>query len=234
MFGDTANLASPAIYGGEAPTWIEFGGYDIAADEVIEATGKANDGLESVATAAGATVPWITLTDLADGLDTEIVQFIAYDGDGRAMQIDRFAVPAPNATDASTIAAQERRLLQTLLLSRERAAGQGGVRKADYGEGIGEEFESLAVFDRRIAETRARIAWFEQAAEVDRVVRAGGRRERASPRGVLVGRPPQAASARAWHAMPGRRVESRDRKTPLAHPGRSQAVLDVGDSVGRE
>ena len=24
-------------------------------------------------------VPWITLTDLADGLDTEIVQFIAYD-----------------------------------------------------------------------------------------------------------------------------------------------------------
>ena len=28
----------------------EFGGYDIAADEVIEATGKANDGLESVAT----------------------------------------------------------------------------------------------------------------------------------------------------------------------------------------
>ena len=158
VFGDTANLASPTIYGGEAPTGIEFGGYDIAADEVIEATDKANDGLESVATAAGATVPWITLTDLADGLDTEIVQFIAYDGDGRAMQIDRFAVPAPNATDASTIAAQERRLLQTLLLSRERAAGQGGVRKADHGEGIGEEFESLAVFDRRIAETRARIA----------------------------------------------------------------------------
>ena len=93
------------------PTGIEFGGYDIAADEVIEATGKANDGLESVATAAGATVPWITLTDLADGLDTEVVQFIAYDGDGRAMQIDRFAVPAPNATDASTIAGQERRLL---------------------------------------------------------------------------------------------------------------------------
>ena len=170
VFGDIANLAS--IYGGEAPTWIEFGGYDIAADEVIAATDKANDGLESVATAAGATVPWITLTDLADGLDTEIAQFIAYDGDGRAMQIDRFAVPAPNATDASTIAAQERRLLQTLLLSRERAAGQGGVRKADYGEGIGEEFESLAVFDRRIAETRARIAWFEQAAEGNALPRA--------------------------------------------------------------
>ena len=135
VFGDTANLASPTIYGGEAPTGIEFGGYDIAADEVIEATDKANDGLESVATAAGATVPWITLTDLADGLDTEIVQFIAYDGDGRAMQIDRFAVPAPNATDASTIAGQERRLLQTLLQARERAAGTGGVRRHDEGEG---------------------------------------------------------------------------------------------------
>ena len=54
VFGDTANLASPAIYGGEAPTWIEFGGYDIAADEVIAATDKANDDLESVATAEPA------------------------------------------------------------------------------------------------------------------------------------------------------------------------------------
>ena len=152
-----------------------------------------------------------------------MTQFIAYDGDGRAMQIDRFAVPAPNATDASTIAAQERRLLQTLLLSRERAAGQGGVRKADHGQGIGEEFESLC---------RVLPAYCRDPG-ADRVVRAGGRRERASPRGVLVGRPPQAASARAWRAMPGRRV-AEDRKTPLAHPGRSQAVLDVGDSVGRE
>ena len=113
---------------------------------------------------AGAIVPWITLTDLADGLDTEIVQFIAYDGDGRAMQIDRFAVPAPNATDASTIAAQERRLVQTLLQARERAAGTGGVPRHDEGEGAGDEYESLAVLDRRIAETRARVAWLEAAA----------------------------------------------------------------------
>ena len=121
------------------------------------------------------TVPWITLTDLAE--------------------VDRFAVPAPNATDVSTIAAQERRLL----------------RKP----------------------CRARPAYCRDPV-ADRVVRAGGRRERASARGVLVGRPPQAASARAWRAMPGRRVAPEDRKTPLAHPGRSQAVLDVGDSVGRE
>ena len=117
-------------------------------------------------------MPWITLTDLADGLDTEVVQFIAYDGDGRAMQIDRFAVPAPNATDASTIAGQERRLLQTLLQARERAAGTGGVRKHDEGEGVGDEYESLAALDRRIAETRARVAWFEQAAEGNALPRA--------------------------------------------------------------
>ena len=109
-------------------------------------------------------MPWITLTDLAEGLDTEIVQFIAYDGDGRAMQIDRFAVPAPNATDVSTIAAQERRLVQTLLQARERAAGTGGVPRHDEGEGVRDEYESLAVLDRRIAETRARVAWLEAAA----------------------------------------------------------------------
>ena len=88
------------------------------------------------------------------------------------MQIDRFAVPAPNTTDASTIAAQERRLLQTLLHARERAAGTGGVRKHDQGEGIGDEYESLAVLDRRIAETRARVAWFEQATDGNTLPRA--------------------------------------------------------------
>ena len=81
-------------------------------------------------------------------------------------------MPAPNATDASTIAGQERRLLQTLLQARERAAGTGGVRKHDEGEGVGDEYESLAALDRRIAETRARVAWFEQAAEGNALPRA--------------------------------------------------------------
>ena len=167
-----AELAGSTIYGGDPPSWKEIGGYDIAGDAVIEVTDKLIEGFEAVATATGFTVPWITLMDLAGGLDTEVVQIVAYDGDGRAVQIDRFAVPAPNTTDASTIAAQERRLLQTLLHARERTAGTGGVRKHDEGEGIGDEYESLAVLDRRIAETRARVAWFEQAADGNTLPRA--------------------------------------------------------------
>ena len=51
-------------------------------------------------------------------------------------------------------------------------AGSGGIIKHDHGEGGGEEFESLAVLDRRIAETRAQISWFEAAAEGNNLPRA--------------------------------------------------------------
>ena len=46
------------------------------------------------------------------------------------------------------------------------------VRKHDEGEGVGDEYESLAALDRRIAETRARVAWFEAAAEGNALPRA--------------------------------------------------------------
>ena len=87
---------------------------------------------------------------------------VAYGEDGRALQRDIYAVPAPSATDAAVIATQERRLLQSLLIARKRAAGSGGIKRRDSGGGIGEEYEPLAVLDRRIAGVRARIAWFEQ------------------------------------------------------------------------
>ncbi len=151
-------------YGGEAPQWEEIGGYDIAAGAVIEFKDFVGADFESIVTATGARVPWAELVGLGGGLDSEAIQFTAYDADGRAMRIDRYAVPAPNSTDADTIAAQERRLLQTLLHSRERAAGQGGIRKLGAADGSGDEFESLAVLDARISATRARIAWFQEAA----------------------------------------------------------------------
>ena len=44
------------------------------------------------------------------------------------------------------------------------ATGAGGIKRRDSGEGIGEELESLAVLDRRIAKIRSRIAWFEAVA----------------------------------------------------------------------
>ena len=157
-------------YGGAAPAWAEIGGYDIAAAEEIAFEGYV--GVDFEATAAGARVTWAVLVALGDGLDSEAIQFTAYDADGRAMRIDRYAVPAPNSTDADTIAAQERRLLQSLLLSRDRAAGAGGIRKLGATDGSGDEFESLAALDARIAACRARIAWFEQAAQGNTLPRA--------------------------------------------------------------
>ncbi len=155
--------AGYAVYGGEPPTWTEIGGYDITGDEVIEFTNTGVVGFKDIATATGAAVTWATLVGLAGGLDTDVIQFTAYDTDGRALRIDRYAVPPPSATDASTIAAQERRVLTTLLQARERAASRGDLKRIGGGED-GEEYESLAVLDRRIAECRARIAWFEDAA----------------------------------------------------------------------
>ncbi|MCE2492747.1 MAG: hypothetical protein J4F40_09085 [Alphaproteobacteria bacterium] len=160
-FGD--HDAGYAVYGGEPPTWTEIGGYDITGDEVIEFTNTSVVGFKDIATATGAAVTWATLVGLAGGLDTDVIQFTAYDTDGRTLRIDRYAVPSPNATDAATVAAQERRLLTTLLHARERAASRGGLKRIGGGD-EGEEYESLAVLDRRIAECRARIAWFEDAA----------------------------------------------------------------------
>ena len=91
---------------------------------------------------------------------------IAYQN-GLATHKTIFRVPAASAIDPTVIAAQERRQLMSLLQVRDQRAGAGGVIKQDHGEASGEEFESLAVLDRRIAEVRARIAWFEAAATGD-------------------------------------------------------------------
>ena len=88
-------------------------------------------------------------------------------GDGKAMQIDHYSVPAPSLRPTrSVIAAQERRVLQTLLVAREAAASTGGRRKIGDDTLGAIEYESLAVLDRRIAEARAaESSWFEQAAQ---------------------------------------------------------------------
>ena len=96
---------------------------------------------------------------------------VAYAG-GKAIQRTIFRIPAPSAIDPGVIAEQERLLLQSLLRTRDQRAGSGGVIKLDHGEAGAEEFESLAVLDRRIAECRARIAWFEDAAEGNNLPRA--------------------------------------------------------------
>ena len=96
----------------------------------------------------------------------EALMVVAYVNGRRHAQDDVYRVPAASAIDPTVIAAQERRTCcKAYCLTRDSGRGSGGIIKQDHGEGSGEEFESLAVLDRRIAECRARIAWFEQAAE---------------------------------------------------------------------
>ena len=168
--GDGGNWNGNITYGGSPPQWTLIGGWNIAADEYIplpEFTAPLQapaTGFEHVASATGFAASWYSLASAsADGLRS-ILMAVAYK-DGRAFHKTIFRVPPPAAIDATVVAAQERRTLQSLLLVRDKRAGSGGIIKQDYGEGSGEEFESLAVLDRRIAEVRARIAWFEQAAE---------------------------------------------------------------------
>ena len=166
-----AGFANPNItYGGEPPTWAIMGGFDIAVGQYIplpEFTGSITapaTGFEHAASATGFYIEWHTLASAtASGL-REVLMAIAYQN-GLATHKTIFRVPAASAIDPTVIAAQERRQLMSLLQVRDKRAGAGGIIKQDHGEGAGEEFESLAVLDRRIAECRARIAWFEQAAQ---------------------------------------------------------------------
>ena len=134
---DHLQYSDDAVYAGAVPAWTEIGGYDIAGDTVIE--GK--DGFDVPAAAAGVTLQWDTPVRAARDFDTEFIQIVSYDGDGRAVQIDLYAIPAPLASEATATAAQERNNLQTLLVTRNRAAGTGGIKQRQRGEGRGEEFE---------------------------------------------------------------------------------------------
>ena len=120
-------------------------------------------GFEGAASAAGFTIEWATLAAASASGLREMLMVLAY-VDGKAVSRTIFRTPASSAIDATVIAAQERLLLQSLLRTRDKRAGSGGIIKHSADAGAGEEFESLAVLDRRIAESRARIAWFEQAA----------------------------------------------------------------------
>ena len=159
---------NPGItHGGPPPEWLIVGRFDIARGTYIPSPKAPTTGLEADASATGFTVPWESLREFAGSIQREALMVVAYAG-GKAIQRTIFRIPAPSSIDPGVIAAQERRTLQSLLLARDQRAGAGGVIKVFEGE----EFESLAVLDRRIAECRARIAWFEDAAEGDPLPRA--------------------------------------------------------------
>ena len=109
---------------------------------------------------------WSDLLIVFDGFDPELFQITAHDEDMKVISIDIYSIPAPTSTNASSIAAQERRLLKQLLEMRSGLASmKSGHIKISSPDGTDVELMPIAVIDRRISEVRARVAWFESAAE---------------------------------------------------------------------
>ena len=144
-----------------SPRWIQSAGYNVLNQSHITIAGESTT---LALGRAGVTAAWNTLIGLFDGYDPEVAMITAQGTDGRPISIDRFAVPRPNSSDASTIAAQERKLLQELLTARSNVAQVGGHAKLADPSGTAIEYVELAALDRRVAEVRARVAWFEAAA----------------------------------------------------------------------
>ena len=166
---------SELTYGGNSPRWAQVGGYDIEGDAALDfpVAVSVKPAPDIELTAAGLTVGWQGALEIFDGHDPEVLMVTALDAGGKVIAIDRFRLPTPNNTDAGTIAAQERRLLQTLLNTREKVAASGGKAKVDAGGEVGgHELMDLAALDRRVAEVRARIVWFDTAAGGNSLPRA--------------------------------------------------------------
>ena len=77
-------------------------------------------------TSSPLVVDWAGALMLFNGFDPEILQVTAHDTDMRVIAINRFSIPSPTSTNASSIAAQERRVLQDLLKMRLGLASMHG------------------------------------------------------------------------------------------------------------
>ena len=155
-----------------------IGGWNILTDAFIapstSSRRKHSEGAIDRASRAWRAPPalpssWDTLADrdrdrAARGVDVRLLH--ARQGLATGSRLSSASRPS-SAIDPAVIAAQERRLtLQSLLSHPRPAGGLAAARSRTITAKPGAvEFESLAVLDRRIAECRARIAWFEQAAE---------------------------------------------------------------------
>ena len=170
-----ATEPTETTYGGNSPRWGQVAGFDVQNNVALDfpVALSVKSGAPNIKlTAAGIDVEWQISLALFDGHDPEVMMLTAMAGDAKVMSIDRYRLPTPNNTDASTIAAQERRLLQTLLNTREKVAAAGGKAKVMQTEGEGFEYMELAALDRRVAEVRARIVWFDTEAAGNALPRA--------------------------------------------------------------
>ena len=146
---------------GSAPRWVQVQGWNVPTGSVIAIDGEVTT---LALSADGVAATWQVLVALFDGFDNEVALVTAQDAAGKLITADRFALPAPNSTDAAHMAAQERKVLETLLVQRANLAEVGGHAKVSTPDGTMVERVSHAAIDRRVAEVRARVRWFELAA----------------------------------------------------------------------
>ena len=155
---------------GSAMRWRRVGGFNLLTDRPItipEASGQIEVPMGRLDMA------WGDLLMVYDGFDSEIMQVTAHDAGARLITVDIYSLPPPTSTDPAVVAAQERRVLADLLKMRlGLSAMHGGHVSVKTPDGTEVERMPIAVVDKRIAEVRARIAWFEQAAEGNTLPRA--------------------------------------------------------------
>ncbi len=148
-----------------AMRWWRVAGWDIANDLALVLPDTPADAGVSL-TGAEVEIDWAGLVALFDEYDSQIIQISTLDADRRALTRDVYSLPEPTSVNVNTIAAQERQVLKSLLeLRLGLASMKGGQIKVTDPSGTSAELMSLAAIDRRISEVRARIRWFELAAQ---------------------------------------------------------------------
>ena len=143
--------------------WLSAGGYDVADAEALAA--EADGDLPGLVVGAGeARLPWASVQALMalSGTVSEGLQIIEY-SDGAARVIYRYILPLMGGDPLDVILGQDRELLDLLVDQRKDIAETSGIKKLELPDGRTEDYASIEVWDRRIMEVRARIAWLEQA-----------------------------------------------------------------------
>ena len=155
----------------EAMRWRRLAGWNVT-NNTVETIPDAPGSPTLTLAGAEVSLAWAELLGIFDGYDNEIVQVTAHDAAGAMLTRDVFSLPAPTATNAATIAAQERRVLKSLIAQREKSYAVAGHMRLSSADGSALERETMAALDRRISEVRARIVWFEAAAAGNALPRA--------------------------------------------------------------
>ena len=149
----------------EIMRWRRVAGWNVATG--MKVTVPESSGNISIPNGS-INMSWSDLLIVFDGFDPELFQITAHDEDMKVLTIDVYSIPAPTSVNTASVAAQERKVLQQLLAMRTGLADLvGGHIKVETPDGTSVERMPLAVLDRRVAEVRARIAWFEAAAAGD-------------------------------------------------------------------